>query len=111
MRNQINYCETVEILRGLALEIQDMDEMERLQTLGWVAQMEAEEKGNIFWLMITKYLLVKPEIIPQALASLKSAPNGKKPAKYFSGEKHLDFHFDLLRFLENSNGVAKGLPN
>jgi hypothetical protein len=59
--------ESMRILKGVALEIQDMDEQERLKTLEQVVRLEAEGKGNRFWLLIVKCLLAKPELLSKAL--------------------------------------------
>jgi hypothetical protein len=62
-----NHRESMKILKCVALEIQDMDDVERLKTLEKVVRLEAEGKGNRFWLLIVKCLLAKPELIAKAL--------------------------------------------
>ncbi len=59
--------ESMEVLRGLALEIQDMDEDQSQQTLQWVTEKETSGDGNRFWLLIAKLLLAHPELIHRAL--------------------------------------------
>ena len=59
--------ESMQILRGLAMEIQDMDETQRLKTLEWAVQKETRGEGSRFWLIIAKVLLARPDLIPRAL--------------------------------------------
>ncbi len=65
--NNYSHQECMEVLKNLALEIKDMGEGERLITLEDIVRLEAEGKGNRFWLLIIKYLLVKPEGLSKAL--------------------------------------------
>lgn len=55
------------LLRCITLEIQDMDEAERLKTLEWVVLLETKGNENRFWLNIVKHLLTKPELGAKAL--------------------------------------------
>jgi hypothetical protein len=72
-----NHQESMRVLKGLALEIQHMDEQERLKTLERIVRLEAEGKGNRFWLLVAKCLLAKPELLPKALnlAEAELSPN------------------------------------
>ena len=71
------HVESMYALKKLALEITDMDEYERLKTLEWVIKLEVEGRGNRFWILIVKYLLGKPELLPSAikLADRELAPH------------------------------------
>ena len=57
-------------LRGLAQEILDMDEYERLITLQYLVKLEMDkEKGkNLFWIMVAKHLLTRPELLPSIIS-------------------------------------------
>ncbi|MBI5789334.1 MAG: hypothetical protein HZA78_10810 [Candidatus Schekmanbacteria bacterium] len=65
---QSDELESMRTLRGLALEIQDMEEEQKLTTLKWVVQKETHRQGNRFWLTVAKMLLSQPELIPRALS-------------------------------------------
>ena len=70
--------QSMQILHGLALELQAMDELQRLKTLKWVVQKESRGEGNRFWLVIVKFLLARPELISKAL-QLSAAYRESKP--------------------------------
>jgi len=58
-------------LRGLAQEILDMDEYERLSTLKHVVKLEVDEPGkgkNRFWIKVTNHLLTRPELLPSIIS-------------------------------------------
>lgn len=59
---------SMQVLCNLAMEIQQMDETERLKTLARLVEKETVGKNkNNFWLWITKTLLTKQDIISQTL--------------------------------------------
>ncbi len=89
--------ESMQILRGLAMEIQDMDETQRLKTLEWAVQKETRGEGNRFWLVIAKVLLARPDLIPRALQLSDRELN--PPAKV------LDFRLNVEQLANRSSAL------
>ncbi len=80
---QGTHQESMQILRGLALEIQDMDKDEKLETLRDMIVLEADGKGNRTWLFIAKCLLAKPELLSKTLNLTESELNPGSNIVYF----------------------------
>ncbi len=92
--------ESMYALKKLALEITDMDEYERLKTLEWVIKLEVEGRGNRFWILIVKYLLGKPELLPSAI---KLADRELSPPSGNTGEAVSKSNIRHVNFGSNSH--------
>ena len=98
--------ESMRILRGLALELQYMDDSQRLKTLKWVVQKETAREGNRLWLIIVKILLVRPELIPRALELSMSKTAETNPNTY-----DIKMNIEQLTNNQNNNYNKKFLNN
>lgn len=81
-RENCSHQECMDALKNLALEIKDMDEKERLNTLEEIVRLETEGKGNRFWLLIVKCLLAKPESLPKAINLAEAELNPNSNIRY-----------------------------
>ena len=68
MENDIEYAEMINALYGLAEEIINMTEEEKLFSLKKIVQTELKGNGNRFWTSISKKMLVNPELLGKILS-------------------------------------------
>lgn len=74
MENDMEYAEMVNAIYGLAEEIISMTEEERLFSLKKIVQTELKENQNSFWTLISKKMLVHPELLGKILSQEVFAP-------------------------------------